>query len=88
LGPSLNLIVFVVGKHEENRPLSRSNCRWEDAIKIYFSEGWHGDVDWVNMAQHKVQWRNLVNIAMNLWVPQRTGRFLPTWTVVSFRRSN
>jgi hypothetical protein len=26
------------------------------------------DVDWINLAQDKVQWRDLVNIVMNLWV--------------------
>jgi hypothetical protein len=29
---------------------------------------WDG-VDWMNMAQDRDQWRALVNMVLNLWVP-------------------
>jgi hypothetical protein len=30
--------------------------------------GWDG-MDWIDLAQDKDQWTNLVNMVMNLWVP-------------------
>jgi hypothetical protein len=30
--------------------------------------GWDG-VDWIDMAQDRAQWRALVNMVLNLWVP-------------------
>jgi hypothetical protein len=30
--------------------------------------GWDG-VDWIDIAQDRVQWRALVNTVLNLWVP-------------------
>jgi hypothetical protein len=30
--------------------------------------GWDG-VDWIDMAQHRVQWRALVTMVLNLQVP-------------------
>jgi len=30
--------------------------------------GWEG-VDWIHLAQIRDQWRALVNVVMNLWVP-------------------
>jgi hypothetical protein len=30
--------------------------------------GWD-DMDWIDLAQNRDQWRALVNTAMNLWVP-------------------
>jgi hypothetical protein len=38
-----------------------------DNIKIDLREtGWH-DMDWIDIAQEKDQWRALVNMVMNLW---------------------
>jgi hypothetical protein len=34
--------------------------------------GWYG-VDWMHVAQDRGQWRALVNMVMNLRVPQKTG---------------
>jgi hypothetical protein len=40
-----------------------------DNIKIDLREiGWD-DMDWIDMAQDKDQWRALVNMVMNLQVP-------------------
>jgi hypothetical protein len=27
------------------------------------------DLDWVHLAHNRVQWRGVVNMVMNLWVP-------------------
>jgi hypothetical protein len=40
-----------------------------DNIKIDLEEiGW-GGVDWIGLAQDIDNWRPLVNLVMNLWVP-------------------
>jgi hypothetical protein len=58
-----------VGKPEGKRPLGRPGCRWVDNIKIVLrGVDWDG-VDWIDLAQDRVQWRALVNTVMNLRVP-------------------
>jgi hypothetical protein len=58
-----------VGKPEGKRPLGRPRRRWEDNIRMYLREiGW-GDVDWIDLAQDRDQWRALVKTVMNLRVP-------------------
>jgi hypothetical protein len=64
-----NACKILVGKPEGKRPLGRPRCRWVDNIKIDLSNiGWDG-VDWIDLAQGRDQWRALVNMVMNLWVP-------------------
>jgi hypothetical protein len=58
-----------VGKPEGKRPLGRPRRRWDNNIKINHREiGW-GGVDWIDLAQHRDQWRALVNAVMNLRFP-------------------
>jgi hypothetical protein len=53
-----------------------------DNIKIDLREiGWD-DLDWIN----KDQWRAVVNMVMNLWVPSNAGKFLNSCTIGSFSR--
>jgi hypothetical protein len=50
-------------------PLGRPRRRWVDNIKMDLREiGWDG-VDWIDLAQDRDQWRSLVNMVMNLWIP-------------------
>jgi hypothetical protein len=37
--------------------------------------GWGGK-DWIDQAQDREQWRDLVNMLMNLLVPYNVGKFL------------
>ena len=39
-------------------------------------------MDWIHLAQDTTQWRALVNMALNLWVPHNTGNLCKTtiWT--------
>jgi hypothetical protein len=50
-------------------PPGRSICRPMDNIKMDLRErGWRG-VDWLDLTQGGGQWRVLVNMVMNLWIP-------------------
>jgi hypothetical protein len=58
-----------VGKPEENRPLRTQKHRLVDNITMDLLETEWGERDWIDMAQDWDQWRTLVNVIMNLWVP-------------------
>jgi hypothetical protein len=47
--------------------------------------GWDG-TDWPDMAQDREQWMALVNTAMKLWVPKKSGKFLSSCTTGGFLR--
>jgi hypothetical protein len=75
-----------MGNPEGKRPLGRPRRRWVDSIKIGLREtGWDG-MDWIDLAQDRDQWRALVNVVMNLRVPQNVGKFLSGCTIGSFSR--
>ena len=58
----------LVGKPERKRPLGRPRRRWEDNIKMDLQEV--GEVgDWMELAQDRDRWRELVNTVMNFRVP-------------------
>jgi len=58
-----------VGKPEGKRPLERLRRRWEDNIEIDLQEVGFGGVDWIDLAQDRDGWRELVNAIMNFRVP-------------------
>jgi len=50
-------------------PSNRAGRRWEDNIKMDLQgTGWEG-VEYSDVDQDRVKWRDVVNIAMNLWDP-------------------
>jgi len=51
------------------RPLGRPRRRWEDNIKMDLKEVGCEGVDWIELAQDRDRWRELVNVVMNLQVP-------------------
>jgi hypothetical protein len=59
----------LVGRPEGNRPLGRPRHRWEDNIKMDIREIGINGVNWIQLAQDRVQWRAFVKTVMNLRVP-------------------
>jgi len=58
-----------VGKPEGKRPFGRHRRRWENNIKMDLQEVGCGGMDWIELAQDRDRWRELVNAVMNLQVP-------------------
>jgi hypothetical protein len=84
-GEKRNAYRILVGKPEGKRPLGRPRRRWED-IKINIRKiGW-GGMDGIDLAKDRDQWRGLVNMVMNLWLPQNVGIFLSGWGIGDFSR--
>jgi hypothetical protein len=49
--------------------MGRPMCRWEDNIKMDLQEVGCGGMSWIELAQHREEWRALVNAVMTLRVP-------------------
>jgi hypothetical protein len=47
--------------------------------------GWD-DVDWIDMAHDRDQWRTFVNTVLNLRVPQNAGKFVSGCTIGGLSR--
>jgi hypothetical protein len=64
-----NVYRVLMGKPEGKRTLGRPRRRWKDRITMDLKKiGW-GSVDWIQLAQDRDRWRDLVNTVMNLRVP-------------------
>jgi hypothetical protein len=64
-----NVYRVLMGKPEGKRPLRRPRHRWEDGIRMDLREiGWRS-VDWIQLAQDRDRWRDLVNtvITFGFW---------------------
>jgi hypothetical protein len=60
---------ILMGNPVGKRPIGIYRRMWEDSIKTDLRETRWGDIDWVDLAQDRAQWRALVNTVMNLRVP-------------------
>jgi hypothetical protein len=67
-GEIRNACKIFVGNPEGKRPLGRFRCRRKN-IRMYLRETELEGVDWIHLAQERDQWRAVVNMVMNLWVP-------------------
>ena len=59
----------LVVKPDGKRPLGRPRRRWYDDIKMDLQEVRCGCMDWIDLAQDRDRWREVVNAVMNLRVP-------------------
>jgi hypothetical protein len=59
----------LVEMSEGETPPGRPRRMWEDNIKIDLGETRLYNMDWIDLAQDRDQWRHLVDMAMNLLVP-------------------
>jgi hypothetical protein len=69
MGEGRGVYRILVERPEGRRPLGRPRRRWEDNIKMDLSETGIDGVNWIQLAQDRVQWRACVNTVMNLRVP-------------------
>jgi hypothetical protein len=69
MGEGRGVYRVLVGRPEGKRPLGSPRHRWEDNIKMDLREIGIDVVNWIRLAQDRVQWRACVNTVMNLRVP-------------------
>jgi hypothetical protein len=59
----------LVGKPEGNRILGTPRRRWVNNIKTDLRYIRRNDMDWIDLAPDRDQWRSLTNTVMNLRIP-------------------
>jgi hypothetical protein len=59
----------LVGRPEGKGPLGRRRRKWEDYVKMGLKEIGNDGMNWIQLAQDRVQWRAFVSTVMNLRVP-------------------
>ena len=69
MGEDRGVYRILVGKPEGRRLLERPRRRWENNIKMNLQEVGCGGMDWIELAEDKERWRDIVNALMNLRVP-------------------
>ena len=60
---------ILTGKPIGKRHLGRPKRRWEDNLRMNLEERGINADNWVDSAQERDYWRDLVNVALNLRVP-------------------
>jgi hypothetical protein len=68
-GGNRDVYRVLVGKSEENRLLGKPRRRWEDNIKVNLHEVGCEGMEWIELAQDRERWRELVNAVMKLRFP-------------------
>jgi hypothetical protein len=68
MGEERKAYKVLVRKPEGKRPLGRPRRRWDDMIRVVLREIGLGSVEWIQLAQDRDRWRDLVNTVMNLRV--------------------
>jgi hypothetical protein len=68
MGEGRGVYRVLVGRPEGKRPVGRPRHRWEDNIKMDLREIRIDGVNWIQLAQDRVQWQACVNTVMNLCV--------------------
>jgi hypothetical protein len=69
MGEGRGVYGLLVGRPEGKRPLERPRRRCEDNIKMDLREIGINGANWIQLAQDRVQWWDLVYTVMNLRLP-------------------
>jgi hypothetical protein len=65
----INVYNILFGKYERTKPLGGLGCRREGNIRTDVTGTECERVDWIQLAEDRVQWRAVVNTVMNLGNP-------------------
>ena len=60
---------LVFGRNYCSGPLGRPRHIWEDNIKMDLQEVGCGGTDWIDLAQDRVRWREILHAVLKLRVP-------------------
>jgi hypothetical protein len=74
MGQKMDAHRLMLGKPEGIRPLETPRRRCVANIEMDLREIVWGQVDWIGMAHYRDKWRALVNVVMNLQVPENSGK--------------
>jgi hypothetical protein len=67
---------FWSGNVRKRRTPGRPRRKWEDNIEVHLEEvRWEG-MDWIDLALDWDRWWALVNVVMNLRVPQNAAKLV------------
>jgi hypothetical protein len=69
MGENKGVSRVMVGKSEGKRPLVRPRHRWKDNIKMDLQEVGCGGIEWIELAQDRDRWWELVKAVMKIRVP-------------------
>jgi hypothetical protein len=69
MSEKMNAYRILMGNPEGKRPLGGPRYRWVDNVRIDLGEIRWDDVDWIDVAEDRDQWRSLVNTILNFRVP-------------------
>jgi hypothetical protein len=73
---SKNLYSVLVGRPRGKRPLGRPRCRGEDNIKLDLRAIGIDGVNWIQLAQDRVQWQAIVSTVMTFGSHKENRIFL------------
>jgi len=59
----------LVGKPEGKSPLGKPRRTWDNNINLGLQEVGLGTLDWIDLAQDRDRWWDLLNAVINLRVP-------------------
>jgi hypothetical protein len=65
MGGIEDVYIILIGNPEGNRPLERSGHRYEGNTKVYIEEIFYDDVDWIHLAQDRIQRQAFVSTVTN-----------------------
>jgi hypothetical protein len=68
VGEKRNVYKVLKGNAEGKIPLGRPRRRWEDSMRMNLRETVWGSVEWIQLAQDRDLWRDLVHMVTNLRV--------------------